>query len=130
MKTLAGLAVVALSLFLNSFRPIFSLDDVATAIRSGDVSNLSPYLDNRVDITLPTKSDTYSRNQAEMIIRDFFSTNGVKNFQIKQRGEQGAGTLYCVGELQTQNGNFRTMLFLKQKGDKQYLQELRFQPAQ
>jgi Domain of unknown function (DUF4783) len=134
MKSIYGLAILSLSLVLLSFRPSFrlgynlgfSLDDVAFAMRSGNAGQLSRFLDNRVDISLPEKSDTYSKSQAEMIIRDFFSTNGVQNFQIKHKGEN-AGSEYCIGVLQTRNGDFRTTLFMKQRGDKQLLQELRFQ---
>jgi hypothetical protein len=127
MKSLSGCALV-ISLFLVSFKS-FNIDDIATAMRSGNVDQLSLYLDYRVDITLPDKTDTYSKSQAEMIIRDFFTRNGVRNFQIKQRGET-AGSLFCIGTLQTQNGDYRTSLFIKQKGDKQFLQELRFQLLQ
>jgi hypothetical protein len=129
MKSILGLAVLTVSLFLVSFRASYNLDDVAFAIRSGNVGQLSRYLDNRVDISLPDKSDTYSKSQAEMIIRDFFTTNGVQNFQIRHKGENG-GSQYCIGVLQTRNGDYRTTLFMKQKGDKQLLQELRFQFAQ
>ena len=126
MKSILGLAVITFSLVLVSFRPSFSLDEVAYAMRSGNAGQLSRYLDSRVDISLPDKSDTYSKSQAEMIIRDFFITNGVQNFQIKHKGENG-GSAYCIGVLQTHNGDYRTTLFMKQKGDKQLLQELRFQ---
>ena len=131
MKSILGLAVLTLSLVLVSFRPSFtrasfSLDEVAYAMRSGNAGQLSRFLDSRVDISLPEKSDTYSKSQAEMIIRDFFVTNGVQNFQIKHKGENG-GSEYCIGVLQTHNGDYRTTLFMKQKGDKQLLQELRFQ---
>jgi len=64
-----------------------------------------------------------------MIIRDFFTTNGVQNFLVKRRGTNG-GSEFCVGVLQTRNGDYRTTFFIKQKGDKQYLQELRFQNNQ
>jgi hypothetical protein len=127
MKSLAGCALL-ISLFLVSFKT-FNLDDIATAMRSGNVGQLSLYLDYRVDITLDDKADTYSKSQAEMIIRDFFNRNGVRNFQIKQRGET-AGSGFCIGTLQTQNGDYRTSLFMKQKGDKQFLQEIRFQLLQ
>ncbi|HXB90891.1 MAG TPA: DUF4783 domain-containing protein [Puia sp.] len=145
MKSILGLAVLTLSLVLVSFRslymdsvrplypasshPLYTLDDIAFAMRSGNAGELSRYLDNRVDISLPEKSDTYSKIQAEMIIRDFFSTNVVRNFLVKNKGGNGA-TEYCVGLLQTRNGDYRTTLFVKQKGDRQYLQELRFQVAQ
>jgi hypothetical protein len=141
MKSILGLAVVMCSLVLVSFRPLctldesnytfdrgnYTLDEITGAIRIGNAGELSQYLDSRVDISLPDKSDTYSKIQAEMIIRDFFSTNGVRNFLIKHIGPNGGGSEFCTGILQTRNGNYRTTLFVKQKGDKQLLQELRFQ---
>ena len=131
MKSILGLAVLTFSLVLVSFRPTSSnsIDDIAGAMRSGNIGQLSRYLDNRVDISLPEKSDTYSKSQAEMIIRDFFTTNVVQNFLVKHKGENG-GSEFCVGVLQTRNGDYRTTLFIKQKGEKQLLQEIRFQSAQ
>jgi len=127
MKNFTGLAIVVVSLVLCSFTSPQGIDEVATAMKSGNASQLSSYLDYRVDIALPNKADTYSKSQAEMIIRDFFTTNVVRNFEVKQKG-MNAGTEFCIGMLQTRNGDYRTTLFLKQKGDKQVIQELRFQP--
>jgi hypothetical protein len=127
MKRILGLAVLLLSLVLVSFRPLYTIDDITFAIRAGNVGELSRYLDSRVDISLPDKSDTYSKIQAEIIIRDFFFTNGVQNFTIKHKGNNGGGSEFCVGVLQTRNGDYRTTLFVKQKGDRQLLQEIRFQ---
>jgi hypothetical protein len=124
-----GISVVALALVLVSFRPVYTLDDITYAIRLGNAGELSRYLDSRVDISLPEKSDSYSKIQAEMIIRDFFSTNGVRNFVVRKLGYSGS-TEYCVGVLQTRNGDYRTTLFIRQKGDRQLLQELRFQVNQ
>jgi hypothetical protein len=141
MKSIFGLAVLILSLILASFQSenfklqdtiisrTYSIEDIAGAMRSGNAGQLARYLDSRVDISLPEKSDSYSKSQAEMIIRDFFTTNVVQNFLVKHKGENG-GSEFCVGVLQTRNGDYRTTLFLKQKGDKQLLQEIRFQATQ
>ncbi|HET6254090.1 MAG TPA: DUF4783 domain-containing protein [Puia sp.] len=129
MKGILGMMVVTLVLTLVSFRPMYSLDDITYAIRLGNAGELSRYLDSRVDISLPEKSDNYSKIQAEMIIRDFFSTNVVRNFVVRKLGFSGS-TEYCVGVLQTRNGDYRTTLFIRQRGDRQVLQELRFQVNQ
>jgi hypothetical protein len=126
MKSILGLSMLTLALVLVSFRPAYTFDDITVAIRLGNAGELSRYLDNRVDISLPEKSDSYSKIQAEMIIRDFFSTNVVRNFLVKKRGSNN-GAEFCIGVLQTRNGDFRTTLLTKQKGDRQLLQELRFQ---
>jgi len=129
MKRVLGLAVLSVALVLVSFRPDYNIDDIAIAMRSGNINQLSRFLDTRVDIALPEKSDTYSKSQAEMIIRDFFNTNVVRNFLVKHKGEN-SGLEFCIGTLQTRNGDYRTTLFIKQKGDRLLLQELRFQSAQ
>src|ERR1700712_4766017 len=109
MKRLAGWLVAGIALILVSYKSFENMDAVVTAIRTGNVNQLSPYFDARVDISLPDKSDTYSKTQAEMVLGDFFNTNGVQNFKITQRGESG-GTTYCAGVLQTHAGNYRTAL--------------------
>jgi len=129
MKRVLGLAVLSVALVLVSFRPDYTIDDIALAMRSGNINQLSRYLDTRVDIALPEKSDTYSKSQAEMIIRDFFNTNVVRNFLVRHKGEN-SGLEFCIGVLQTRNGDYRTTLFIKQKGDRLLLQELRFQSVQ
>jgi hypothetical protein len=129
MKTYLGIAVATLTLLFSSFSPAYSIDDVLKALRSGNATQLAKYFDTRVDISLPNKSDNFSRNQAEMILRDFFATYEVKNFEVKHKGENN-GSQFCIGVLQTKNGNFRTKLYMKQKGSEQVVQELAFQPEE
>ena len=129
MKKIMGLALLAIPLILLSFKPAYNIDDVVAAIRSGDAAGLAKFFDERVDISLPDKSDTYSKTQAEMIMRDFFGNKGVLSFEVKHKGEQG-GAQFCVGELKTKQGSFRTHLFMRQRGDRQLLQEIRFQAVQ
>jgi hypothetical protein len=126
MKNYLGFAIVAVSLVLVSFSPLYSIDDVVAAMRTGNANQLSKYFDSRVDLSLPGKSDNYSKSQAEMILKDFFANNTVKNFVVKHKGEQN-GSQFCIGLLQTKNGNFRTKFFMKQKGDQQVVQELGFE---
>lgn len=126
MKGLTGWTLALMAVILVSYRSFDNMDAVVTAIRTGNVTRLSPFFDSRVDISLPDKSDTYSRTQAEMVIGDFFNNNTVQNFKVTQQGESG-GTFFCTGLLVTRSGNFRTTLFFKQRGDKHFLQEIRFQ---
>ena len=126
MKRLTGWVLASLALILVSYRSFDNMDAVVTAIRLGNVNQLSPFFDVQVDISLPDKSDTYSKSQAEMVIGDFFNTNQVQNFRITRQGESG-GTIFCAGLLLTRSGKYRTTLFFKQKGDKHFLEEIRFQ---
>lgn len=61
-----------------------------------------------------------------MVLQNFFTTNAVKDFEILHRSDN-AGAQYCIGNLKTTNGDYRTTIYMKQKGDKIVLQELRFE---
>jgi hypothetical protein len=75
---------------------------------------------------MPDKSNSYSKSQAELVLKDFFATNSVKSFEVLHKGENG-GSQYCIGKLATKAGVYRTTIYMKQKGDQQVLQELRFE---
>ena len=111
---------------LSSFTIITGLNDVVNAIKSGNAASVSKYFDNTVEITVNGKSSNYSKTQGEVVLRDFFANNAVKSFTVLHQGQSG-GAEFCIGTLVTSNGNFRTTLNLKQKGDKQTLQEIKFE---
>jgi hypothetical protein len=112
-------------LFLSSFSFV-SIDDVINGIRTGNASQVSKFFDNTVEIALPDKSNSYSKSQAELVLRDFFSNTIVRNFEVLHKGDN-SGSQFCIGTLQTRNGEYRTTFYMKQKGDKLVLQELRFE---
>jgi len=120
------LTVIASGILLSSFTLFSSLDDVVNAMKSGNTGQIIKYFDNTIEITMPDKSNSYSKSQAELVLRDFFSTNPVKSFEVVHKGEN-AGSQYCIGTLVTKSGSFRTTIFMKQKGDRLLLQELRFE---
>ena len=123
MKNILTYSLFALLVLLSSF---VSVDEVVSAIKNGNATQLSKFFDNTIEITVSDKSNTYSKSQAELVIKDFFENNGVKDFEILHKGDNEAA-VFIVGKLQTKNGEYKTTLYLKQKGDKQLVQELRFE---
>ena len=117
--------LLAITAFLFSFTAL-SFTEIVNAIKSGNAAEVAKYFDNTVEITLPEKSNSYSKSQAELVLHDFFVTNGVKKFEVIHKSEN-SGSQYCIGNLITSNGLFRTTIYLKQKADKQVVQELRFE---
>ena len=120
------LVLSILMFFFSSFKVNTGIDEVVAAMRSGNSTLIAKYFDDLVDISMPDKSNTYSKNQAELVLKDFFTNNPVKKFEIIHKGEN-AGSQFCIGTLYTKNGSFRTTIFMKQKGGGQLLQELRFE---
>jgi Domain of unknown function (DUF4783) len=118
--------LLLLSSAICSFTGIFSLDEVVQALKNGNASQMAKHFDNTIEISMPGKSNSYSKSQGEMILKDFFTNNVVKSFEVIHKGEN-AGSQYCIGNLVTKAATYRTTIYMKQKNDKQVLQEIRFE---
>lgn len=103
-----------------------SFTEVVSAIKAGNSAGVAKYFDNTVEISLPGKSNSYSKSQAELVLHDFFAANEVKDFEVLHKSDS-PGSQYCIGNLQTNNGTFRTTIFIKRTGNKDLVQELRFE---
>ncbi|HEV7781906.1 MAG TPA: DUF4783 domain-containing protein [Chitinophagaceae bacterium] len=126
MKRLFSTLLLGSVLLLSAFTAQNGIDDVIGALRSGNSSQLANLFDDNVELTLPDKSDSYSRAQAQLIVKDFFGNNGVKGFELKHKGDSPGGH-FCIGTLQTNAGNYRTNVFMKVKNGKEVVKEIRFQ---
>lgn len=103
-----------------------SFDPVVNALKSGNADELAKYFDSSVEITLPEKSNSYSKSQAKAVLQDFFKSIHIKNFEVIHQSEN-ANSMYCIGNLITDSVSYRTTIFMKQKGEQQLIQELRFE---
>jgi|SRR5215469_1495833 len=128
LATFFSLAAIAISI-LSFTSQSSNLDEVIGAIKGGNASGMSKYMDENVEITLPDKSNNYSKAQAVLVLKDFFDNNVVKTFDVKHKGDQNGGQ-FCVGTLQTKSGNYRTTIFMKTITGKDYVKTLRFQAVE
>lgn len=120
------ITLMAVGALLSSFTLFSSIDEVINEMKAGNAAGIAQYFDRTVELNMPDKSNSYSKSQAELVLKDFFSANAVKSFAVIHKGEN-SGSQYCIGTLVTRNGSFRTTIFMKQKGDKQVLQKITFE---
>jgi hypothetical protein len=126
MKTIFSALFIGSFILFSSFIQQGSIDEVIIALRLGNATDLSKYFDENIELTLPDKSDSYSKAQAQLIVKDFFKNNGIKGFELKHKGDAPDGH-FCIGTLQANSGNFRTNVFMKMKNNKEVIREIRFQ---
>jgi hypothetical protein len=120
--------IIFLLLITNSIFAVEIYDDIANAIRNGDSRQLSSFFGNNIDLTITDQENVYSKAQAELILKDFFSKNPPKTFNILHKGASPEGIQYAIGNLVTTNGkSFRTSFYVKSVGGKSVLKELRIE---
>ena len=126
MQKIYTLLFLGLLAFGSAFKPISGIDDVIGALRTGNASAVGKYIDENVELTLPDKTDNYSKAQAIMILKDFFANNSVLGFEAKHKGDNN-GSQFCIGTLRTKSGDYRTTVFMKTKNSKQSVKEIKFE---
>lgn len=120
-------ASIFLFLFIVSGVFAQSEENIVVALKSGNAKEIAKYFGTNVNLKILNQEDIYSKNQAEMIIKDFFTKNPVKNFTAKHNGTSKNGAQYTIGTLVTANGNFRTYYFIKKNSDGIQIQEFRIE---
>ncbi|MDQ3190360.1 MAG: DUF4783 domain-containing protein [Bacteroidota bacterium] len=100
---------------------------IAQAFKTGNAKELSKYFSSNVELKVFNKEDVYSKTQAEIIVKDFFTKNQPKNYLEVHNGTSKAGAQYIIGQLSTSSGTFRVNYFLKKVGELYLIQELRFE---
>lgn len=103
--------------------------DIAQAIRLGNAREVAKYFGQNVDLTLPGSEGTFSKSQAEVILRNFFSRNTPTGLTIPHQGTSRDGSIYVIGTMQTRGGqSFRTYFLLKKVSDNFQLHQIQFEP--
>ena len=102
------------------------IDQIGGSIANGNVAGISRHFDNAVTLSVAGSQATYSRSQAEMILKEFFSRNEVKGFTIEHSSTSSSNS-YAIGTLVTSQGNYRAYFTVRQKDNRYYIQEIRFE---
>ncbi|RXK81889.1 DUF4783 domain-containing protein [Filimonas effusa] len=112
---MAGLGFILLSFKAVSGDP----ESIISALKQGNAEQLSQFFDNILDIKLPEKDEikNVGKNQAGITLKNFFSENRVKGFELTSQREMG-GTMYMTGKLQSSGKSYNITLMMKSKGDK------------
>jgi hypothetical protein len=122
---------IVLVLLLAAGTVFASLDiysDISDAIRSGDARAVARFFGSTVDLTILRQEEVYSKAQAEQVLRDYFSKNTPRSFNLIHKGVSKEGAKYAIGTLVTTQGiEYRTYFFVKQSASGEVIQELRFE---
>jgi len=99
---------------------------IINSLKTGNSKELSKYFNTNIDLTVLEKQDIYSKTQAEIILKEFFSKNTPSNFTVIHQGGK-EGSQYVIGNLTTSTGAFRVTLALKSQDTNLLIQQIRIE---
>ncbi|MBC7425371.1 MAG: DUF4783 domain-containing protein [Bacteroidia bacterium] len=123
--TLALLSVCALSSIAGVNGD--NTDKIAAAFKKGNADEVAAFFNSSIDLTVPTGTGVYSKEQAKMILSKFFTTNVPSSAKVIHKGTSGSGANYAVIELETSGGTYRVNVLMKQEGGTYMIRELKIE---
>lgn len=102
------------------------IGQVKETIKAGSAKELSKYLNQTVDVMIDEKLETYSKAQAEFVLRDFFKVHPANEFNIIHQGSSKGGQPFAIGLYKSGNETYRVFMKIKNVNNTQLVHEIRF----
>ena len=104
------------------------ISEAESFIRKGDSKSLSKHFGETIELNFDGKKQNYSRNQAEFVMKDFFSKNPPKpdGFESYHRGQPNTNLSFSIIKYDSKNGAFRVFMKVKNQQGKYFIDALDF----
>ena len=104
------------------------LKQIELAIRQGDAASVARFFNSRVELSINHREGDYSKQQAQFILKEFFTNYPVRSFVFMHKGTSG-NVYYAIGNYVSTRGTFDVNLFLKKNHHTFFIEQLRFEQA-
>ncbi|SDC71709.1 protein of unknown function [Algoriphagus faecimaris] len=92
-----------------------TIDPIILAIDSGSSSDLSRYLDTSISLNINGQKGDYSKNQAELVLKDFFKKNPPLHFSLVFRSENNPSLSSYIGDYQSGQAVYKVFIKINQQ---------------
>lgn len=117
--------MISLTILLGSFQDE-TVRDIGIAMKAGSSKELIKFCNRTVEIKIDGKSSNYSKNQAEVVLKEFFTNNPSEDFNYIHQGASPEGLKYTIGKYTHEKGAYRVVMFIKKIGDNYLIDTLNF----
>ena len=124
MKKIALLFFVGLLSLGVQAQNVF--DPMKEAVKAGSAKDLVRFLNSSVDINLEGDVNTYSKAQAEFVLRDFFKKHAPSDFTIVHTGASKGGLQFAIGKYQSGSLSYNVLMRVREVGKELLMTEISF----
>ena len=90
------------------------IDNISIALSSGSAKELTNFFNDVVELKIDGQKENYSKKQAEVIMKNFFSKYPPVRFNKIHDGSSPEGLLYVLGKYSHKEGSHRVYMLIKQ----------------
>jgi hypothetical protein len=96
------------------------------AVKAGNSKDLVKYLNSSIDLNLEGEVNTYSKAQAEFVLRDFFKKHPPTEFNIVHTGASKAGLQFAIGKYQSGADSYDVLMRVREVEKNYLIHEMSF----
>jgi hypothetical protein len=96
------------------------------AVKAGDAGELVKYFNTSIDLNLEGEVNTYSKAQAEFVLRDFFKKHAPGDFSIVHTGSSKGGLQFAIGKYQSGADSYNVLMRVREVGKAFLIHEMSF----
>jgi hypothetical protein len=110
--------------FTSKAQTIFA--PMKDAVKAGDANELVKYFNTSVDLNLEGEVSTYSKAQAEFVLRDFFKKHTPSDFSIVHTGSSKGGLQFAIGKYQSGADSYNVLMRVREVSKTFLIHEMSF----
>lgn len=96
------------------------------ALKTGNAKEVAKFFNASVDMNVEGNVDTYSKAQAEFVLRDFFKKHPPTEFNVVHTGASKGGQQYAIGRYVSNGESYNVMLRVKEVEKVNLIHEINF----
>lgn len=101
-------------------------DHIVKIVKSGNSKELVKKFAGSVELNIDGEEASYSKSQAEAVLKDFFDKNPPNAFEVNHTGESKSGLPYAIGEFTSRSTIYRVWIRLDSKSGTFVVSEMSF----
>ena len=101
-------------------------DPIKDVIKAGSAREMVKFLNQSVDINLEGNVSTYSKAQAEFVLRDFFKKHPASDFTIVHTGASKGGLQFAIGRYVSSSDSYSVLMRVKEVSGTNLIHEISF----
>lgn len=93
---------------------VSQIDPIITAIQGGSSSELARFFNPTISLNINGQQGEYSRNQAEIVLKDFFKKNPPLEFSLVFKNENQNSVSTYIGEYASGQSSYKVFIKVSQ----------------
>jgi hypothetical protein len=130
LKSISYIKVIFTLSFVLFFANVQAQNEIITnskiALKAGSSRELAKYFNDIVVLNFDGEESSYSKTQAEFVLRDFFKKYPATEFQYIHQGSSKEGLMYMIGKYDYNGGSYRVLIYIKQFKGSYFIDTLGF----